>query len=478
MGCGGLKPFEFGLLRWGGHGELWIGISLDPIESFFCDVIEEGIERVILPHADGVVLMVVALGAGESESEPGGCGGVDAVHDEGELELQPGLLLGVTTHLGDGLLNLLLGHALVGEVQGLAVQHALGLATAEAGGEVHGGGVEQLPGHLLAHHAELAAFDAGRSSSDGGVVVLREVAERTGWLDRFAECFRDGRAAHRVEHPVSVLVKQRVLGLALGYEDLNDHDTLRDDALLALAAGQPDVLGAERARERDRGHALAGKSTLNRLEHGGAQGGARYHRIAHDGAAIERLFVACFLDAHAAPPASIVLDFDATDDPLHGNQEGRFFHGYYGHYCYLPLYVFCGDHLLVAQLREAREQRKHLAVDAPRLDEQAGRCPADVAVRRAERLDERGQETRTGRRDARQRERGAETKRGILPVQRFAQAGIDVAARALSVPDGRQFLFPLDPFQQACLLAGTDELGYLLTQSAAITRFEESRHAR
>jgi hypothetical protein len=214
---------------------------------------------------------------------------------------------------------------------------------------------EQLEFQALGGRRVVAAFDAGRTSSDGGLLLLRELSERTGWLDRFAGCFRDGREAHRVEHSVATLVKQRVLGIALGYEDLNDHETLRDDALLALAAGQPDVLGAERRRSRDRGHALAGKSTLNRLELHGEKAGTRYHRIQHDGAAIERQFVACFLDAHAQPPASIVLDFDATDDPLHGAQEGRFFHGYYGHYCYLPLYVFCGDHLLVAKERTANQ---------------------------------------------------------------------------------------------------------------------------
>jgi hypothetical protein len=212
---------------------------------------------------------------------------------------------------------------------------------------------EQLEFQGVGGRRVVAQFDAGRTSSDGGVLLLREVAERTGWLDRFAGCFRDGREAHRVEHPVATLVKQRVLGIALGYEDLNDHETLRDDALLALAAGQPDVLGVERARARDRGHALAGKSTLNRLELHGGKANTRYQRIQHDGAALERQFVECFLDAHEKAPDEIVLDLDATDDPVHGGQEGRFFHGYYGHYCYLPLYVFCGDHLLVAKLRTA-----------------------------------------------------------------------------------------------------------------------------
>jgi hypothetical protein len=199
------------------------------------------------------------------------------------------------------------------------------------------------------------AFDAGRTTSDAGVLLLREVAERSGLLRRFASCFRDLRDPERIEHPVETLVAQRVLGLCCGYEDLNDHDVLRDDALLAAAAGCSDVLGAGRRREQDRGHALAGKSTLNRLERtpAGATTASRYQKIVSDGDAIERLFVDAFLDAHAQAPARIVLDFDATDDPLHGHQEGRFFHGYYRGYCYLPMYVFCGEHLLVAKLRTA-----------------------------------------------------------------------------------------------------------------------------
>jgi hypothetical protein len=185
------------------------------------------------------------------------------------------------------------------------------------------------------------------------VLLLREVAELTGWLRRFATCFRDGRESARTEHSVEVLVAQRVLGIALGYEDLNDHETLRDDALFALAAGQADVTGEQRARERDRGHALAGKSTLNRLELGRADSFSRYRRIAHDEEAIERLLVDCGLEAEAGIPERVVLDFDTTDDQLHGHQEGRFFHGYYGGYCYLPLYVFWGDRVLAAKLRTA-----------------------------------------------------------------------------------------------------------------------------
>jgi len=221
---------------------------------------------------------------------------------------------------------------------------------------------DQLEFQGLGRRRVVVRFDSERTSSDGGVVVLREVAERTGWLRGFGACFRDGRAAWRTEHTALELVSQRVLGIALGYEDLNDHETLRDDPLLALAAGKHDVLGTERSRERDRGHALAGKSTLNRLEHGRGEA-TRYHRIDHDDAAIERHFVDCFLDAHAAPPGKIVLDLDATDDPLHGHQEGRFFHGYYGNYCYLPLYVFCDDHLLVAKLRPSNQDAAAGAVE-------------------------------------------------------------------------------------------------------------------
>jgi hypothetical protein len=136
-----------------------------------------------------------------------------------------------------------------------------------------------------------------------------------------------------------------VFGLALGYEDLNDHDDLRRDPVLGVLLGKLE-------RDGDEPSPLAGKSTLNRLEHApGAGKRPRYHKISHDGAAIERLFVELFLDAHAKAPRQIVLDLDATDDPLHGDQEGRFFHGYYDCYCYLPLYVFCGRHLLAAKLR-------------------------------------------------------------------------------------------------------------------------------
>lgn len=190
-----------------------------------------------------------------------------------------------------------------------------------------------------------AAFDGGVTTSDAGALLLGAADRAIRLVARFAGCFKDGRMKELVEHEVATLVGQRVFGLAMGYEDLNDHDTLRHDPVMALLSGK---LAAKR---RDCA-AVAGKSTLNRLELSGAAP-TRYHKIGHDGSAIERLLVDLFLEAHAAPPAEIVLDFDATDDPLHGDQEGRFFHGYYDCYCYLPLYVFCGRHLLAAKLRKA-----------------------------------------------------------------------------------------------------------------------------
>jgi Transposase DDE domain group 1 len=201
----------------------------------------------------------------------------------------------------------------------------------------------------------VADFDGGRISSDGGLLLLREVAQRSGLLERFARCFSDYRDPRLIEHQVGELVAQRVLALAQGYEDLNDHDALRDDPLLALAAGKRDLTGAQRVRVRDRGHALAGKSTLNRLERTPAKlkPQERYTKIVYDAAAIEALFIEDFIRAHPRPPKELILDLDATDDPLHGQQEGRFFHGYYGCYCYLPLYIFCGDYLLCAKLRKS-----------------------------------------------------------------------------------------------------------------------------
>lgn len=188
----------------------------------------------------------------------------------------------------------------------------------------------------------VAGFDGGSVSSDAGALLLAKVDQATGLIGRFAGCFEDRRDPDLVEHSLKRLVGQRVVGLALGYEDLIDHDELRHDPLLGAVLGK---LESGRVRCAP----LAGKSTLNRLECTAKLG--RYHKITHDAGAIERLFVELFVQAHARVPERVVLDLDATDDPVHGEQEGRFFHGYYGHYCYLPLYIFCGKHLLVAKLR-------------------------------------------------------------------------------------------------------------------------------
>lgn len=198
-----------------------------------------------------------------------------------------------------------------------------------------------------------AAFDGGRITSDAGGLLLRELEERTLILQQFAACFTDHRSALLIEHTAEELVSQRVDGLALGYEDLNDHDQLRHDPLLAALVGKRDLLGQHRRTAEDRGKPLAGKSTLNRLEltQPDANRQTRYKKIVADEEQIEALLVDLFLQAHDQPPPRIVLDLDATDDPLHGKQEGRFFHGYYKEYCYLPLYIFCGEFLLAAKLR-------------------------------------------------------------------------------------------------------------------------------
>ncbi len=190
-----------------------------------------------------------------------------------------------------------------------------------------------------------AAFDAGLVTSDAGALLLGATDRAIGMLDRFAACFRDERRADLIEHAVATLVGQRVFAIALGYEDLNDHDELRDDPMMAVLAGKL-------AARREDCAPVAGKSTLNRLELSKLEP-TRYHKISHNPVAIRNLLVDLFVEAHARAPKQIILDLDATDDPLHGEQEGRFFHGYYDCYCYLPLYVFCGRHLLVAKLRRA-----------------------------------------------------------------------------------------------------------------------------
>lgn len=202
----------------------------------------------------------------------------------------------------------------------------------------------------------VAEFSADRLTTEGGVLLLRQVDHRLRLLPRFADCFLDGRDPARVEHSVAEMVAQRVYGLALGYEDLNDHEQLRHDPLLGLLAGQ-----------RDLDAPLAGKSTLNRMELSGPDPAhSRYHKIGYADEAIDGLLVDLFLEAHAEAPPRIVLDLDATDVPLHGHQERRFFHGYYDSYCYLPLYIFAGDHLLCARLRPADQDGAAGAVEEVR----------------------------------------------------------------------------------------------------------------
>ena len=186
----------------------------------------------------------------------------------------------------------------------------------------------------------VGAFDGGAITSNGGVALLAGADGKLRLAERLAACFTDHRMAEAIKHTLPDLLRQRIFGLALGYEDLIDHDALRFDPALAAVIDKP-------------GGALAGKSTLNRLEHASKIGRDRHHKLDHDGASIERLFVDLFLEAHREPPMRIVIDLDATDDPLYGDQEGRHFHGYYDCYCYLPLYVFCGRHLLAAKLRSS-----------------------------------------------------------------------------------------------------------------------------
>src|SRR5215470_16939582 len=192
----------------------------------------------------------------------------------------------------------------------------------------------------------VARFDGASMTTDGGAVLLRAVDGKIGLLKRVAVCFTDAREPERVEHALAELLAQRIYALALGYEDLNDHEELRRDPLLALLAGQ-----------RELEEPLAGKSTLNRLEltPAGDPHSERYHKITYSAEALDALLVEIFLQAQVQPPQEIVLDLDVTDTPLHGEQEARFFHGYYGHYCYLPLYIFCEEHLLCARLRPSNQ---------------------------------------------------------------------------------------------------------------------------
>ena len=194
----------------------------------------------------------------------------------------------------------------------------------------------QIQFTFAAHNSRkvIAQFEDNRLTTDGGGLLLRQADRKVGLLRRLVGCFQEGRDAERIEHRVEEMLAQRIYGLALGYEDLNDHEPLRQDPLLAM---------------------LAGKSTLNRMElvPRGSLSEQRYHKITYGQDAIDQLLVDVFLESQERAPAQIILDLDATDMPLYGKQEGRFFHGYYGHYCYLPLYIFCGDHLLCARLRSS-----------------------------------------------------------------------------------------------------------------------------
>ena len=191
-----------------------------------------------------------------------------------------------------------------------------------------------------------AHFSERQLSTEGGALLLRETDRKIGLLSRVSKCFSDHRHPGLIEHELSELLAQRIYGLALGYEDLNDHEELRRDPLLALMTGK-----------RKLEEPLAGKSTLNRLElsPSGSPRENRYHKITYASEALDSLLVEIFLEAHARAPRQIVLDLDVTDTPLYGRQEDRFYHGYYNQYCYLPLYIFCGDHLLCARQRRSNQ---------------------------------------------------------------------------------------------------------------------------
>src|SRR4029077_15870467 len=256
----------------------------------------------------------------------------------------------------------------------------------------------QTPFHFANHFQRevVAGFDGGTISSEAGSLLLRQVEQRTGMVRQFANCFRDYRDPDKIEHSVRELIGQRVYGMALGYEDLNDHDQLRRDPLLAVLCGKQDVAGGgggggkepgqgrggEEERER-LGCGAAGKSTLNRLEltPADADERARYKKIVMDEKAVDELLVNLYIQSQSAAPEAIVLDLDATDDPVHGNQEGRFFHGYYGAYCYLPLYIFIGEQLVCARLRSSNIDASAGAVEeVARIVEQLRRVWPQVRI--------------------------------------------------------------------------------------------------
>lgn len=212
----------------------------------------------------------------------------------------------------------------------------------------------------------VADFEGGNVSSDAGALLLERLEKKEGYLKRFSANFKDYRNEDLIEHKVKELLSQRIFGLTLGYEDLNDHDILRLDPLLAMVCGKVDILGEKRHKEEDRGKGLAGKSTLNRLEltTAGASQAQRYKKIMASEEGIERYFIEEYVRSLSCDTTEVILDLDATDDPLHGNQEGRFFHGYYGNYCYLPLYVFGGDWPIMAKLRVSNTDASAGAVEA------------------------------------------------------------------------------------------------------------------
>jgi len=202
----------------------------------------------------------------------------------------------------------------------------------------------------------VSAFDGGAITSNAGALLLGQLDHGLGLVRRFAGCFTDRRDPRFVEHRLETLLGQRIFGLALGYEDLNDHDELRKDPVFAVLAGKLKA-------HREDCEPVAGKSTLNRLERIPKRHGAKYHKIDFDQGKADALLIDIFVEAHDRPPKEIVLDLDATDIPLFGNQEGRFFHGYYDKYCYLPLYVFCGRHLLLVRQRRANIDAASGSVD-------------------------------------------------------------------------------------------------------------------
>ena len=214
----------------------------------------------------------------------------------------------------------------------------------------------------------VSKFDGGTISSDGGALLLRQTDQRLNLLPRLAKCFLDGRNQKLVEHSIQQMVSQRIYGLALGYEDINDHEQLRNDPVFGILSGRDDL------------EPLAGKSTLNRLELGTGIN-SRYKKITFWKEGIDELMVSLFVESRQQAPEEIVLDIDTTDLPLHGKQEGRFFHGYYDNYCYLPLYVFCGEQVLCCRLREAnRDASAGALIEIRRIVTQIRRAWPEVKI--------------------------------------------------------------------------------------------------